>query len=151
MTSRHTFWLNQNSEVRWKKKPKKAVLRSEIRPFLSGANLLWGVQSEGSIDDNLIWGNCDLYQTFCIVRKKISDHIHLFVSAKGRKLYGSKCFFHLPARVYRGQSWVVANLTGLVWWKIKTYQLERTNSAAEQWSNSVFIRFFRDFIPFHLH
>lgn len=59
-TSRHTFWLNQNSEVRWKKKPEKAVLRSKIRPLLSGANLLRGVQSEGPIDDNLIWGNCDL-------------------------------------------------------------------------------------------
>ena len=62
------------------------------------------IQSEGPIDGNLIWGNCDLYQTFCIVKKKISDHIHMFVSAKGRKLYGPKYFFHLPARVDRGQS-----------------------------------------------
>ena len=31
------------------------------------------------------------------------------------------------------------------------YQLEYTNSAAEQWVNSVFIRFSRDFIRFHLH
>ena len=95
------------------------------------------LQWEGPIDDNLIWGNCDLYQTFCTVKKKISGHMHLFVSAKGRKLYGSKCFFHLPARLNRGQSWVVANLVGLVWWKIKTCLLERTNSAAEQWANSV--------------
>ena len=56
-------------------------------------------------------------------KKKNSDHIHLFVSAKGRKLYGSKCFFHLPARVNRGQRWVVANFAGLVRWKIKTYSL----------------------------
>ena len=111
------------------------------------------LQSEGPTDDNLIWGNCDLYQTFCTVKKKISDHLYLFFSAKRKKLYGSKYFLHLPARVNRGQSWVVANPAGLVWWKIKMYQseqLERTNSAAEQWVNSVFIRFFRDFIRFHL-
>ena len=140
----------------WKKKTKIATTLLLYR-FVATKKLtrkkrrFHAVQSEGPIDDNLIWGNCDLYQTFCVVKKKIFDHIHLFVSAKGRKLYGSKCFFHLPARINRGQSWVVVNLAGLVWWKIKTYQLERTSSAAEQWANSVFIRVSRDFIRFHLH
>ena len=67
------------------------------------------VQSEGPIDDNLIWGNCDLHQTFCIVKKKISDHIHLFVSAKGRKLYGSKCFFTLQRELIEVR---------VEWWRI---------------------------------
>ena len=62
------------------------------------------IQSEGPVDDKLIWGNSDLYQMFCTVKRKISDHIHLFVSGKGRKLHGYKYFFHLPAIVNRGQS-----------------------------------------------
>ena len=39
---------------------------------------------------------------------------------------------------------MVANLVRLVWWKIKTSQLESTLSAIKQRAHSVFIRIFKN-------
>ena len=40
---------------------------------------------------------------------------------------------------------------GLVWWKIKTFQLESTLSASKQRVHSVCIRVFQEFTRFYLH
>ena len=50
-----------------------------------------------------IWGDCELYQTTRIAKKMISDHIDLFVSVRGTKLYGQNCFFPHPAAADRGR------------------------------------------------
>ena len=48
------------------------------------------------------------------------------VLQQGTNLYGYFFFFHPGKKVMEGQSWVVRNLVGLVWWEIKMYQQVRT-------------------------
>ena len=109
------------------------------------------LQSEAPIVDNCIWGKRQLYHTLLIIQNRISNHIHVFVYGKGRIPCGWNSLFQPLGKVNRGQSWVVANLVGLVWWKIKTSQLESTLSASKQRAHSVFIRAFQEFTRFYLH